>query len=174
MNDSRDNTLIFEYTNILKEEFNSLLALLCFDSTFKALSSCEKIKVVTWNGVIITRFSGSLNITIQGNNAAVLQCKNCIDDNLPSFATRFGIYQYSKSNFTGSIKRDHRGFPIRKNAINDNASAIRNFKKRSIEFIKQWRHNDIPAFELLELKNDVINFIKDLEVFDFSPHRQNV
>ena len=127
-----------EYQNVLSEDFNALLALLCFDPTFKALSNCPRIKVVCWREVTIIRSTGNLTVTLQGTYTHVALGKEFIEENLPCFINYLDDNQTSNSIFQGSCKRNNEGHTIVKDKIQDLFEAIRTFKKKTIAFIKNW------------------------------------
>ena len=127
-----------EYENVLSDDFNALLALLCSDPTFKALSNCPRIKVVCWREVTIIRSTGNLSVTLQGNYTPVALGKEFIEENLPCFINYLDDNQPSNSTFQGSCKRNHDGHTIVKDKIHDLFEAIRTFKKKTIAFIKNW------------------------------------
>ena len=154
----------FEFENILREDYNALLALLCFDPTFKAISKCDNIKVIVWREVTIIRSTGNLSVTLQGSYTPVALCKEYIEENLPCFVNLLDDNQLSNSIFSGSAKRDHDGHIVSTNTTPDFFEAIRNFKKRIIAFIKEWGKDSEPVFELLELKHETITFVRDFEV----------
>ena len=98
-----------EYENVLSDDFDALLALLCFDPTFKALSNCPRIKVVCWREVTIIRSTGNLSVTLQGNYTPVDLGKESIEGNLPCFTNYLDDNQPSNSTFQGSCKRNYDG-----------------------------------------------------------------
>ena len=120
-----------EYGDVLSEDFNAPLALLCFDPTFKALSNCPRIKVVCWREVTITRSTGNLSVTLQGKYTPVSPGKEFIEENLPCCINYLGDNQPSNSTFQGSCKRNHDGHTIVKDKIQDLFEAIRTFKKKN-------------------------------------------
>ena len=127
-----------EFVNVLRDDYSALLALLCFDPSFKAISTCERNKVIVWRDVTIIRSAGNLSVTLQGCYSPVALCKEYIDDNLPCFSNYLDDNQLSNSIFHGGAKRDHEGHIVLNSATPDFFEAIRNFKKRIIAFIEDW------------------------------------
>ena len=70
-----------EYENVLRVDYNELLAPMWFDPSFKALSTCERIRVIVWREVTIVRSTGNLSVTLQGIYTPVALCKEYLEEN---------------------------------------------------------------------------------------------
>ena len=79
-----------DYANVSVEDYNALLASICFDATFKAHPDEGNLTIIYRKGAEITRTKSSGDVTIRGIYEDVASCEEIIEDSIPQYEGYIG------------------------------------------------------------------------------------